>query len=243
MFRHAGSGPGEGLRGGGAAVVHGDDVLGAQESLSDAAAHGPKAQDGDRERWLVGHRGFSLPARSVRRNGPVAKTVIPKRNPTRARRAGVDPHSGYAADMTQSTLQPYLAVRDAAAAIEVYTRVFGAREVYRLRMGDKLGHAELDIGSARLLISDEFPEMGVVGPLGQEGHSVSLLLYVEDVDATVTRALDEGFTQEGETKNEFFGDRAAKLRDPFGHRWMVHQKVETLALEEIVRRFEKMMGS
>lgn len=151
-------------------------------------------------------------------------------------------HSGYTADVTHSTLQPYLAVSDAAAAIELYTRVFAAREIYRLPMGDKLGHAELDIGSARLLISDEFPEMGVVGPLRQEGHSVSLLLYVEDVDATVTRALEAGFTQEGETKNEFFGDRAAKLQDPFGHRWMVHQKVETLAPEEIVRRFEEMMG-
>ncbi|MEL6187200.1 MAG: VOC family protein [Myxococcota bacterium] len=143
--------------------------------------------------------------------------------------------------MTQSMLQPYLAVSDAAAAIEVYTRVFGAREVYRLPMGDKLGHAELDIGSARLLLSDEFPQIGVVGPLRQEGHSVSLLLYVDDVDATVARALEAGFTQEGETKDEFFGDRAAKLQDPFGHRWMVHQKVETLSPEEIVGRFDEMM--
>lgn len=143
--------------------------------------------------------------------------------------------------MTRSSLQPYLAVRDAAAAVELYTQVFGAKEVYRLPMGDKLGHVELDIGSARLLLADEFPEMGVVGPHRQDGHAVSLVLYVEDVDATVARALEAGFQQEGETKNEFFGDRAAKLVDPFGHRWMIHQPLEDLSADEIVRRFEALM--
>lgn len=144
--------------------------------------------------------------------------------------------------MSTPGLLPYLAVDDALAAIALYTEVFGAKERYRLPMGDAIAHAELDIGDARILLSSEFPQIDVVGPKQLGGTSVSLLLYVEDVDAVVGRALAAGFTQEGETKNEFFGDRAAKLVDPFGHRWMLNQVLEVLEPEEIVRRFEAVMN-
>ncbi|MGF1510008.1 MAG: VOC family protein [Myxococcota bacterium] len=138
-------------------------------------------------------------------------------------------------------IQPYLAVRDAPKAIDLYTRVFGMKEVYRLRMGDRVGHAELELGDSRILLSSEFPEMGVDGPETLGGTTVSVLIYVDDVDRVVAEARKAGFQQEGETKDEFFGDRAAKLTDPFGHRWFVHQRMEELEPQEIVDRFEKMM--
>lgn len=137
-------------------------------------------------------------------------------------------------------LQPYLAVSDAAQAIDLYCEIFGMTERYRLPMGERIGHAELELDGLRLLLSSEFPEMNVRGPESLGGTSVSLLIYVEDVDAVVARALEAGFSQEGETKVEFFGDRAARLTDPFGHRWFVHQRVEDVSPEEIVRRFAGM---
>lgn len=135
-------------------------------------------------------------------------------------------------------LLPYLAVSDAAKAIEVYGRVFGMSERYRLAMPDgRIGHAELELDGLRLLLADEFPELDILGPSSRGGTTVHLLLYVEDVDAVVARALEEGFTQQGETTDQFHGDRAAKLLDPFGHRWLLHQRLQELSVEEIRARF------
>ena len=139
-------------------------------------------------------------------------------------------------------LQPYICVSDAPRAIELYKEVFGMQERYRLPMGNKIGHAELERQGVRLLVSSEFEEVGVVGPKSLGGTTVSLLLYVEDVDDVARRAKECGFTQEGETTDQFFGDRTARLVDPFGHRWFVHQRLESLAPEEIVARFQREMG-
>jgi len=143
---------------------------------------------------------------------------------------------------TIQQLQPYLSVRDAAKAIDFYVEVFGMTERYRLPMGDRIGHAELRFAGARLLLADEFPELGIVGPLTRGGTTVSLTIYVDDVDAFCVRALAAGATQEGETRDEFFGDRVAKIVDPFGHRWFVHQRQEDVSEEEIQRRFRRMVG-
>ncbi len=139
-------------------------------------------------------------------------------------------------------VRPYLACHDAAAAIEFYREVFGMELRSCLRMGESIAHAELTGIDIILYVSDEFPQMGVTSPKSLGGRAVSLMLYVEDVDAVVATALQLGATQEGETKDEFHGDRSAKIVDPFGHRWFVSTRIEEVSQEEVERRFAKMMG-
>lgn len=135
-------------------------------------------------------------------------------------------------------LIPSLIVRDATAALAFYVRALGFVETTRLRMSDgRIGHAELELGTARIYLADEFPEVHCTGPDPERGTSVSLSLYVHDVDAVVATAVEAGATLEGEVKNEFYGDRTARLRDPFGHRWMLHARIEELSHEEVERRF------
>lgn len=141
-----------------------------------------------------------------------------------------------------SPLQPYLCVRDAEAAIATYSAVFGMQEVYRLPMGDRIGHAELALGECRLLLASEFPESGHLAPASPETNPLLLVLYVEDLAEVLERAKAAGFTQVGETKDEFYGDRTARLFDPFGYRWSIHERLEALEPEEVVRRFEQMYG-
>lgn len=134
-------------------------------------------------------------------------------------------------------LSPYLIVNGAAAAIDFYKQVFGATE--RMRMdapGGKVGHAELLIGGCLIMLADEFPEMGAVGPKSGGGSPVMLHLYVEDVDTVVARAVAAGakVTQPVETK--FYGDRSGGLNDPFGHMWNIATHVEDVSPEEMQRR-------
>ncbi len=143
---------------------------------------------------------------------------------------------------TGPRIRPYIACHDAEAAIAYYTEVFGLELRSCLRMGEKIGHAELGGPDMMLYLSDEFPEMGVTSPKSLGGTAVSLMLYVQDVDAVVATALRNGATQEGETKDEFHGDRSAKLVDPFGHRWFVSTQSEEVSREEMERRFAEMMG-
>lgn len=118
---------------------------------------------------------------------------------------------------------PYLMVADARAALAFYEEAFGARPVSEpIVMDDgRVGHAEIEINGSVLMLADEFPEMGLVGPLRRGGTSVSLVLYVPDVDATFARAVALGATAERPPADEFYGSRAGWLVDPFGHRWSV----------------------
>jgi len=138
------------------------------------------------------------------------------------------------------TLTPYLIARDAAKAIEFYTRALGASEIYRLAdASGKVGHAELSLGDSRFMLADEFPEMGAVAPQG-ESHSVSLLVYVTDVDAAFRRALEAGATELRPVADQFYGDRAGTLKDPFGHQWTLATQVEDVSPAEMQRRFEEL---
>jgi PhnB protein len=140
-------------------------------------------------------------------------------------------------------LIPSLSVRDAAEALTFYGRAFGFRVTMRLDMKDgRVGHAELELAGARFYLADEFPELDIVGPAARGGTTVSLVLHVEDVHATVKAATEAGALLEGEVKDEFYGARAARLRDPFGHRWMLQQRIEDLSEAEVVRRFEALEG-
>jgi PhnB protein len=138
---------------------------------------------------------------------------------------------------------PYLCCKGAADAIEFYKKAFGATEV--LRMGDpsgKVGHAELQIGDSRIMLADEFPEMGFRSPQSIGGSPVMLHLYVEDVDATVPKAVAAGARVTREVADQFYGDRGGQVEDPFGHKWYVSTHKEDLSPEEIQKRAAKEMG-
>ncbi len=131
-------------------------------------------------------------------------------------------------------LFPYLIVRDAARALAFYQQAFDAREKYRLEMGSKIGHAELSFAGVTIWLADEFPEQGFLGPAGSS--PVSIVVYVQDVDGLVERAVAAGATLERPIRDEFYGDRTGVLRDPFGHRWLFHARRERVTPEEMRRR-------
>ena len=136
---------------------------------------------------------------------------------------------------------PYLCVDGAAAAIEFYTKVFGATE--RMRMpapDDKIGHAELEIGDSIVMLSDEFPEMGVRSPKFVGGSPVTISVYVEDVDRAFDAAIESGAKSLRPVENQFYGDRVGQFEDPFGHRWSVASHVEDVSPEEMAARAEAM---
>lgn len=137
------------------------------------------------------------------------------------------------------SITPYLVVDDAKAAIEFYTRAFGAKEKFRLPMGDRIGHAELEIGDSVVMLADEFPDMGHLGPNSRGGTTVSLLHYVEDVDSAFQKAIDAGATEKRPLENQFWGDRMGTLADPFGHVWSLATTVEEVAPDEMQRRMEQ----
>lgn len=134
-------------------------------------------------------------------------------------------------------VSPYLHVDHAAAAIEFYTTVFGARERTRMDQPDgRIGHAELQIGDSVVMLADEFPEMDVRGPKSVGGTAVTLSVYVEDVDAVVKNAVDSGARLIRPVEDQFYGDRSGQFEDPFGHRWSVATHVEDVAPDEMQRR-------
>ena len=138
-------------------------------------------------------------------------------------------------------MSPYLIVRGAAQAIAFYEKALGAREVFRLcEPSGKIGHAELMLDDARLLLADEYPDFGALSPVSVGGTPVTIHLYVADVDAVVARAVEGGATVLRPAKDEFFGDRSAMLTDPFGHRWQIATRKENVAPAEMQRRWTEM---
>jgi len=133
---------------------------------------------------------------------------------------------------------PYLAVRDARSAIDWYVEVFGASVVGEpIVMPDgRIGHAELALADGVIYLADEHPEIGVVSPETLGGTPVSLYLHVADVDAAYARAVAAGAASERPPGDEFHGNRNARIRDPFGHRWLLTQPIEAVSAEEMARR-------
>ncbi len=130
------------------------------------------------------------------------------------------------------TVTPYLAVDDAAQAIDFYKRAFGAKERVRMEAPDnKIGHAELEIGDSLVMLSDPFPQATTRPPKELGGTSASVFMYVEDVDAVVKQAVDAGATVTMEVADQFWGDRFGSVTDPFGHSWSVATHVEDVAPE------------
>ena len=135
------------------------------------------------------------------------------------------------------TVTPYLIVNGAAAAIDFYKRAFGAEELFRMPTpAGKVGHAEIQIGDSRVMLADEFPEMGAKGPVSIGGSPVHLLLYVNDCDAMFRRAVEAGGKVKRPLKDQFYGDRSGSIEDPFGHDWTIATHKEDLSPEEMNRR-------
>jgi uncharacterized glyoxalase superfamily protein PhnB len=134
---------------------------------------------------------------------------------------------------------PYLCVADGNAAIEFYTKAFGAREKFRLtEPGGRIGHAELDFDGKTLMLADEFPEIGLRGPGRGAPASVTIHLHVDDADALIRSAAALGATVEIEPADHFYGERSGSIRDPFGHRWLIGHSIESVTPEEMQRRYE-----
>lgn len=134
------------------------------------------------------------------------------------------------------SVTPYLCCKDAAAAIEFYKKAFGAKELMRMDNQGKVGHAELQIGDSRIMLADEFPELGFLSPQSVGGSPIMIHLYVEDVDMTANRAVSAGAKVTRPVADQFYGDRGGQFEDPFGHKWYLATHKEDLSPEEIGKR-------
>ena len=140
-------------------------------------------------------------------------------------------------------ITPYLTVDDAAAAIEYYKKAFGAKETVRMDGPDgMIGHAELEIGGSRIMLSDSFPQFATKSPKELGGTTVSVFMYVEDVDAAVKQAVEAGAMIRMEPADQFWGDRFGSIDDPFGHNWGLATHVEDVPPEEMAERVKAAMA-
>lgn len=131
---------------------------------------------------------------------------------------------------------PYLICKNAEAAIDFYTRAFGAVELFRIGSPGMVGHAEMKIGKAIIMLADEHPDIGAVSPETLGGTPVQLLVYVEDVDAFTAKAVAEGLTVLRPVEDQFYGDRSGQFKDPFGHVWSFATHIEDVSPEEMNNR-------
>jgi PhnB protein len=135
------------------------------------------------------------------------------------------------------SVTPYLIVNDGTRALDFYKRAFGATELMRFAApGGKVGHAEIKIGDSPIMLSDEAPEMDARSPQAFGGTPVSIVLYVEDVDATFKQAVAAGARVQRPVEDKFYGDRSGSVTDPFGHVWHLSTHKEDLTPEELKRR-------
>jgi uncharacterized glyoxalase superfamily protein PhnB len=109
-------------------------------------------------------------------------------------------------------------------------------------MGDKLGHAEIEINGCVIMLSDEFPEMGILGPKSLKGTTFTIALMVGDCDAAIKKAVSAGGKLTRPATDEFYGDRSGQVEDPFGHVWMIQQHIEDVAPKEMQKRLDAMMA-
>jgi PhnB protein len=135
------------------------------------------------------------------------------------------------------SVTPYLSIKGAAKAIEFYKQAFGAREIARMPdPNGQIAHAEIQIGNSRIMLSDEFPDMGFKSPATLGGSPVMIHIYTEDVDAMVNSAVAAGAKLTRPVADQFYGDRSGGLTDPFGHSWYIATHKEDISEDEMARR-------
>ena len=144
--------------------------------------------------------------------------------------------------MAVHELFAYICVNDAAAAIKFYEKAFGAKEKLRLvEPGGRIGHAEVDFNGPLLMISEQYPEYGIVAPAAGEGRYLTLHLHVDNADETIAQAIAAGATMDNPISDSFYGERGGSVRDPFGHRWSIGHSIEKVEPEEMQRRYTALM--
>jgi len=135
-------------------------------------------------------------------------------------------------------LFPYLCVRDTSEAIAFYRRAFGAEEKLRLtEPSGRVGHAEIDLGGHVVMLCDEFPEHGIRAPGPKDRVPMVLHLHVDDADAVMRQAVAAGATVVRPAADEFYGERSGRVRDPFGHEWLIGHAIEEVSPAEMQRRY------
>jgi len=140
------------------------------------------------------------------------------------------------------SVTPYLIVRGAAKAIDFYKAAFGAVELFRMPGPDgKVAHAEIKIGDSPVMLADEHPQMGAVGPQAGVRPPGGLMIYIPDVDAVFAKAVAAGATVQKPLQNQFYGDRSCTVTDPFGHTWTISTHVEDVSSAEMERRMAELM--
>ncbi|MGA7420282.1 MAG: VOC family protein [Acidimicrobiales bacterium] len=140
-------------------------------------------------------------------------------------------------------ITPSLIIDGAGAAIDFYADVLGTTVRMRMDGPDKrVGHAELQLGDSVIMLADEYPDMGYLGPKAVGGTPVTISVYVDDVDSVFQKALGAGATELRAVENQFYGDRSGQFEDPFGHRWNVATHVEDVPEDELMRRATEMMS-
>jgi len=142
------------------------------------------------------------------------------------------------------TVTPYLVIKNAAKAIEFYKEAFGATELMRLPAPDgNVMHAEIRIGDSPVMLCDECPTWNALSPETIGGTSVSIMLYLEDVDTVVNRAVAAGATLVMPVADQFWGDRMGTVVDPFGHKWSIATHTEDVSPEEIATRVKALFSA
>lgn len=140
------------------------------------------------------------------------------------------------------SVTPYLIIKGAADAMAFYKKAFGATELFRMERQGKIGHAEMKIGDSPIMLADEQPSMGYVGPQALGGTPVSLMIYVEDVDKIYKQAISSGGVEVKPLQDQFYGDRSGTLKDPYGHVWTVATHKEDVTSEELNKRVAAAYG-
>lgn len=139
---------------------------------------------------------------------------------------------------------PYLRVEGAAKAINFYARAFGAVEQFRLtEPSGRIGHAQLQLGPITLMLSEAYPESGLLAPTPGRMLGASVHLHVDDCDALAAHAVECGATLQMAPANHFYGERSCRVLDPFGHQWLIGHEIEKLTPQEMQRRYDELMAS
>jgi len=134
------------------------------------------------------------------------------------------------------SLTPSVVVDNAVKAIDFYQKAFDAKEIYRLPMGDRIAHAELQIGDSRFMLSDEFKDWDALSPKTRGGATGGMLIYVPDADAAIDKAVKAGAKVVQPAEDQFWGDRMGTVVDPFGHKWMLGTHIEDVPPDEMEKR-------
>ena len=139
---------------------------------------------------------------------------------------------------------PYLQVQNSGESIDWYVKVFAAKEV-RSRLIAPDGtcmNAEIEIEGTRLMLADEVPDVGSKSPAGLQATSVVLSLHVADVDLVFERAIEAGAEEVYPLADQFYGDRSGRIRDPFGHHWIIATRLREVSDEDMVAAFQALFA-